>query len=287
MKTAGTNAVEESGGILHTLKSRAEDLLNLRLKKNPSANFKELASELLDALFPLMSSKYVDTFTRLVKTIVGLEEALQKANKQLKKKTHEVKVIREYHTILLKKYRLLVSPEEFKQHMNMYDKTLTVDITIDEDDRHRAMRAEKMARDDQQAIQRIKQKVEEKIAESPVIDRHTPDRIRKREQMLENKPDPVFVQPSQVPQTVPLGKSPTVMKSMQQSMKLPDSARVSNYHTINLEESIEQPPRRKNEVKRDAHPPSMSKEMMGISDISRIDAMPVKSTRQGNINLSQ
>ena len=71
----------------------------------------------------------IDVYRELVKKVADLEARLAKEQDKRKQAEHIQKVGHEYHTVLLKKYRLLVSPLEFKLHLNEYDRSLKFELS--------------------------------------------------------------------------------------------------------------------------------------------------------------
>lgn len=76
-----------------------------------------------------LAKTYVEMYRELVKKVVDLESRLAKEHEKKKNAEHKQKVVHEYHVVLLKKYRLLVPPEEFKFHVNGYDRNLKFELS--------------------------------------------------------------------------------------------------------------------------------------------------------------
>ena len=127
------------------LVEECELLLGERIGKHlrgKEVNLSAVAEEVCNLVYGKYCSKYLDTYERLAKTIAALEEKLKDTSMALKKKQSECKIIKEYHVILLKKYRLLVSEKEFANYINAYDKNLKLDLTVeDENKKEREQRA--------------------------------------------------------------------------------------------------------------------------------------------------
>lgn len=143
------------------LVQECEQLLEARIGKLGRAKDMDLAAlaeEVSNLVYSKYCSKYLDTYERLAKTIAALEDKLKETSAALKKKQSECKIIKEYHVILLKKYRLLVSEKEFANYINAYDKNLKLDLTVQDDSR--PDREQRARTEDKAALVNVKKATE-------------------------------------------------------------------------------------------------------------------------------
>ena len=102
------------------------DVYNIR-----DEEYAGVVDSISSVIYKRCASKYVDTYERLVVNISSLEDKIRDLSSSLQRKSKEIKIIKDYHVILLKKYRLLVSEREFVHYINSYDKNIKLDLSVD------------------------------------------------------------------------------------------------------------------------------------------------------------
>lgn len=115
-------------GFMAAVKDAVADALT-RLPEDCSRE--ALAEKAAEVAHRMLAKRFGKTFKELAHKVAELEKIARKEKDERKDKANEARIIKEYHTILLKKYRLLVTPEELKHHLNGYDKNLKFDLSDD------------------------------------------------------------------------------------------------------------------------------------------------------------
>jgi hypothetical protein len=132
LDTTTVQSPSQNPGSPNTVAQQASSLKGLTIQSVESKMLTSSISQALEQVYPSLLSPFLSTIKTLYSTISALEEKLLDAAESIKRRNRELVVVKEYHKVLLKKYRLLVTREEFVDHLNGYDKKLKMDVTFDE-----------------------------------------------------------------------------------------------------------------------------------------------------------
>lgn len=90
-----------------------------------------IADTAAEAAYRTLAKRFGKVYKELATKVAELEKLALKEKAERKDKANQARLVTEYHTILLKKYKLLVTPEELQHHLNGYDKNLKFDLSDD------------------------------------------------------------------------------------------------------------------------------------------------------------
>ena len=185
-----------------------------------------LLEHTLTRMYPSLVSQFLKAFNSLQQTIRALEEKLLDAAESIKRRNREILVVKEYHKVLLKKYRLLVTKEEFEDHLNGYDKKLKLDVSTD-DPIAAGKKYDKDRQDKASAIMKVYEKAEPEIVPKQTGEASKSALAVKQEQEKKERHEPVtanLTKPISTPKETPKSPVPKNLEEDKSNLKLKDNS---------------------------------------------------------------